>query len=279
MKKWKTIIEPKGKLFDIPIFEIWNYRSLVYMLVKRNYQVQYKQTILGPLWIFASPILSSGLFSFVFGYVGGFSSDGIPYFLFYMSASILWTYFYGCVTDNMSVFFNNSYLFGKVYFPRLVVPVSNMIFNFIRFLIQLCVCFCVWMFFFFKGQVEFMGWYLLLAPLLIFLTGLLGTSIGLIVTSLTTKYRDLSHLVNFGLQVLMYVSPVLYPVSQLPKFLQPIVRLNPITSIMEAFRYCITGSGLIHWLSLLYSLIFTIVILVFSLVLFNRTEKTFIDII
>lgn len=279
MKKWETVIEPKGRLFDIPLKEIWQYRSLILMLVKRNYQIQYKQTILGPLWIFASPILSSGLFSFVFGYVGGFASDGTPYFLFYMSASILWGYFSGCVGANMSVFLNNSYLFGKVYFPRLAVPVSNIIFDLIRFLIQFLVCCCVWLFFFIRGEVFFTGWYLLLIPFLVIASGLLGTAIGLIVTSLTTKYRDLTHFVNFGMQLLMYMSPVIYPVSQLPEFLQPIVRLNPMTSFIEAFRFCITGGGMIHWWSLLYSTVFLVIILIFSVVLFNRTEKTFIDII
>lgn len=279
MKKWKTVVEPKGRLFDIPLKEIRQYRSLIIMLVKRNYQVQYKQTILGPLWIFASPILSSGLFSFVFGYVGGFSSDGIPYFLFYMSASILWGYFSGCVGTNMSVFLNNSYLFGKVYFPRLAVPVSNIIFDLIRFIIQFTVCCCVWIFYFIRGEVHFMGWYLLLIPFLVLASGLLGAAIGLIVTSLTTKYRDLTHFVNFGMQLLMYMSPVIYPVSQLHDSLQLIVRLNPMTSFIEAFRFCITGSGMLHWWSLLYSTVFLAIILTFSVVLFNRTEKTFIDII
>lgn len=279
MKKWKTVIKPETKLFDIPIRELWQYRSLVYMLVKRNYQVQYKQTILGPIWMFASPIFSSGLFSFVFGYVGGFSSDGIPYFLFYMSASILWGYFSGCVGSNMSVFLANSYLFGKVYFPRLVVPISNILFDLVRFMIQFAVCCCVWLFYFIRGEVGFTGWYLLLIPILVLESGLLGTAIGLIVTSMTTKYRDLTHLVNFGMQLLMYISPVLYPVSQLPESLQPVIRLNPMTSIIEAFRFCMTGSGMIHWLNLLYSTAVVAIILVFSIGLFNKTEKTFIDII
>lgn len=279
MKTWKYIIEPKTRLFDLPLGEIWQYRGMVYMLVKRNYQVQYKQTILGPGWMILAPIFSSGLFSFVFGYVGQFSSDGIPYFLFYLSASILWGFFAGCVERNTSIFLDNAYLFGKVYFPRMVVPLSNVIFELLRFLIQFLVCCAVWLIFFFRGQVSFMGWYLLLLPFLALESGLLGMAIGMIVSSLTTKYRDLSHLVRLGMQLLMYAAPVLYPVSQLPVSLQKLVLLNPVSSLIEAFRYSMTGSGTIHWGYLGYSTLFTILILAGSMILFNQTEKTFIDIV
>lgn len=279
MKKWKIVIEPKTKLLDIPFKELWQYRTLIGMLVKRNYEVQYKQTILGPLWMLIGPIFSSGLFSFVFGYVGQFSSEGIPYFLFYMSASILWGYFSGCLNSNSGVFLSNAYLFGKVYFPRMVVPVSNILFELIRFGIQFIVCIGVWLFFFIQGKAMFMGAYMLLLPILVVESALLGMSIGMIISSLTTKYRDLNHCVNLGMQLLLYGSPVLYPVSQLPKTLQKIILLNPMTSIIEAFRYCLTGSGSIHWGALGYSAVVTVLVGFGSMVLFNQTEKTFIDII
>lgn len=279
MKKWKTVIEPKTKLLDIPLKELCHYWGLIQALVKRNYQVQYKQTILGPFWMIIGPIVSSGLFSFVFGYVGQFSSDGIPYFLFYMTANTLWGYFSGCMYGNSSIFLSNAYLFGKVYFPRMVVPVSNVLFELIRFLIQMTVCAGVWLFFFVQGQTSFMGVYLLLVPFLVLVSAMLGMSIGMIISSLTTKYRDLNHCVNLGMQLLLYGSPVLYSVSQLPVVLQKIIMLNPMTSVIEAFRYCITGSGMIHWGALGYSVVFTLIVWLGSMILFNQTEKTFIDIV
>lgn len=279
MSQWTTVIEPKTRLLDIPAKEVWQYRSMIYMLVKRNYQIQYKQTILGPAWMILSPVFSSGLLSFIFGYVGQFESGGIPYFLFYMTASILWGFFSGCMGSSSRVFLDNAYLFGKVYFPRLVVPVSNVVFELVRFLIQLAVCFGVWGFFFFQGQAAFMGIYLLLLPFLVAQSAALGMALGMIVSSLTTKYRDLNHFVNFGMQLLMYAAPVLYPVSQLPEALQKLVMLNPMSSVIEAFRFCITGSGGIHWGSLMYSFVVTALILLGSLVLFNQTEKDFIDIV
>lgn len=279
MKQWKTIIEPKTRLLDLPLREIWQYRGLIFMLVKRNYEIQYKQTILGPGWMIINPILSSGLFSLIFGYVGNFSSDGIPYFLFCMSATIIWNYFAGCVTSNTSIFLANAYLFGKVYFPRMVVPISNVIFEFIRFFIQFIVCCLVWLYYFIQGQVAFTGWYLLGLVILVFETALLGMAVGMIVSSLTTKYRDLTHLVGFGMQLLMYLAPVLYPISDLPGFLQKIVLINPMASIVEAFRFAMTGAGDIHWFALLYSTVFAVVAAFGSMILYNQTEKTFIDIV
>lgn len=279
MEQWKTVIEPRTGLWDIPFRELWEYRSMIFMLVKRNYQIQYKQTILGPVWIILNPILSSGLFSLVFGYVGGFQSGNLPYFLFYISANILWSFFAGCVNGNARIFADHAYLFGKIYFPRLVIPVSGVLFELVRFLIQFAVFFVVWIVYFFKGQTEFMGSYLLLVPVLVLETGLLGMSVGMLVSSLTIRYRDLSHLMNFGMQLLLYASPVLYPVSQLPGGLKRVVLLNPIASVIEAFRFCLTGSGMIHWGFLCGSMAVTAVFLLLSLILFNQTEKDFIDVI
>lgn len=278
-KKWRYRITPKTGLFDVPFLELWRYRGMIYMLVKRNYQIQYKQTILGPAWMILGIIFSSGLFSFVFGYVGQFSSDGIPYFLFYMSASILWNFFAACLESNAGIFLENAYLFGKVYFPRMVVPAANVCFELIRFSIQLCVCMAVWLFYFIRGEVAFTGGYLLMAPVLVLEAAMLGMAFGMLVSSLTTRYRDLSHVTRLGMQLLMYASPVLYPVSQLSPDLQKVILLNPVSPMIEAFRYCLTGSGMIHWGALFYSMGITGLLLVGSVVLFNQTEKTFIDIV
>lgn len=279
MKKWKTIVKPRTGIWEWPVKEIWKYRNLMGMLVKRNYEIQYKQTILGPFWIVFGQIFSAGIFSLLFGYVGRFSSEGIPYYLFYMSGNVIWSYFSGCVTSNSTVFLSNAYLFGKVYFPRLIVPFANCIFEAIRSGVQFLVCFAVWLFFFFKGEVPFMGWYMLIMPFLFLEMMLIGMAVGMIISSLTTKYRDLMHLTNIGIQLLMYASPVLYPISQLPDSVQKIVLLNPIASIVEAFRYCLTGCGVLRLNSLIYSAVFSVVIWVISVIQFNQTEKNFIDII
>lgn len=276
---WTTTIEPRTALWDIPLRELWQYRGLIWMLVRRTYEVQYKQTILGFWWMILGQICASGIFSFVFGYVGKFSSDGIPYFLFYMSASVLWNLFNICVTRNTSVFMDNSYLFGKVYFPRLVVPMANVVFGIIQFALQFGLLAVVWLCYYIRGQVPFMGPYLLLMPPLVIVMAMMGMSVGLIISSLTVKYRDLSHLVTVGLQIMMYGSPVMYPVSQIPEAFRPWILLNPISSLVEAFRYAATGSGVIRWGYVGYSLTAACIMLIISLVMFNQTEKTFIDII
>ena len=279
MKTWDTVIKPKTGLWDWPIKEIWKYRGLIRSLVKRNYEIQYKQTVLGVFWVILGQIFSTGLFSLVFGYVGKFSSDGVPYFLFYMSGSILWTFFSGCVHSNSAVFLNNTYLFGKVYFPRMIVPLANCLFELLRFGIQFLVCLCVWFVFFWNGEVSFMGVYLLVLPIPVIGVGVMGMAVGLIVSSVTTKYRDLMHMLGLGMQILMYASPVLYPVSQLPQGLQKVVLLNPMTSMVEAFRYCLTGSGTFRVGYLIYSMAFATGVWIVSVIVFNQTEKTFIDIV
>ncbi len=279
MKKWTTVIRPKTGILQWPIKEIWNYRGLIKSFVKRNYEVQYKQTVLGPLWLILGQIFSTGLFSLVFGYVGKFSSEGIPYFLFLMIGNIAWSFFAGCIQNNSTVLVSNAYLFGKVYFPRLIVPLSNCIFELVRFSIQSVVCLAVWIFFLWKGQISFMGGYLILVPFIVLELGILGLAGGLIVSSLTTKYRDLMHMLGFGMQILMYASPVLYPVSQLPARFQKIVLLNPIAPMVETLRFCLTGCGTLRIGYLLYSVVFTIVFVTVGIALYNQTEKTFIDIV
>lgn len=276
---WSTVIKPKTGLFNIPVKEIEQYKGLILTLVKRNYEVQYKQTILGPIWMIIGLIFSSGIFSFVFGYVGRFSSDGTPYFLFYMSGAIMWEFFSACFNSNTSVLMNNSYLYGKVYFPRLIMPIANVVFEAVRTGIKFLVCIVVWIFFFTQGKALFMGWQILLLIPIAFATALMGMSCGLILSCLTIKYRDFNHLTGLAMSLLLYASPVLYSTSQLSEKLQKVVYINPMSSFIEAFRYCMTGSGSVNTLAIIYSLVFTVIVTILGLIMFNQTEKTFIDII
>lgn len=278
-KNWTTVIEPKVPLFRVPVKEIIKYRELVWTLVKRNYEVQYKQTILGPLWLIFSLIINSGIFSFVFGYVGKFSSDGTPYFLFYMTGSVVWDFFISCFGSNTGVLLENSYLFGKVYFPRLIMPIANILFNSIRVGIKFIVTMVAWLFFYLAGDAQMIGAKILFVIPIAFLMSMLGTAMGLIVSCITIKYRDFAHMVGLLTTVMMYVSPVIYSPSQLPEFIQGMVYINPVSSFVEVFRYCVLGTGEINAIALLYSTIFTLVLTMVAIVLFNQTEKDFIDII
>lgn len=278
-KQWTTVIEPKAPLLSIPVREIIKYRELIWTLVKRNYEVQYKQTILGPLWLIFNLIINSGIFSFVFGYVGNFATDGTPYFLFFMTGSVVWDFFANCFTSNTSVLMDNSYLFGKVYFPRLIMPISNILFNAIRNGIKFLVTLCVWLVFYLNGDVAFLSFRIFGIIPLALLAGVMGASLGMIVSCLTIKYRDFTHITGLAITVLMYISPVMYTTAQLPQFVRRFVYLNPMSAIIEGFRYCIIGAGHLNHLALVYSLVFTTVVGVIALVFFNQTEKNFIDII
>lgn len=276
---WTTVITPKTKLFDIPIRELRQYRGLIYTLVKRNYEVQYKQTVLGPLWMVFNLVFNSGIFAFIFGYVGNFSSDGTPYFLFYMTGNIIWDLFASCFTSNTGVFIENAYLYGKVYFPRLVIPISNACFQVFRTVIKYIVCICVWIVFFVRGEATFSGFGTLLVIPASLIAILLGTASGLIIACLTIKYRDFSHMVGLGLTLLMYASPVMYSINTLPAWLQKLVLVNPISAVVEMFRFAMTGDGVIHWWAVLYSVAVSLIVGLIGLVMFNQTEKTFIDLV
>ena len=278
-KKWQVEIDGKPRLWNIELRELWQFRSLILMLYKRNYSVQYKQTILGPTWMIFGVIFNTGIFTFVFSYIGKITSDGVPYFLFCLSGNIIWGMFASCLLGNTRVLMDNAYLFGKVYFPRLAVPIANGMLNMMKCSIQLVVCALVVIVFLIRGEVVFTGFSVLgIIPLLL-LSACMGTSLGLIVSSLTVKYRDLGHLTGIGVHALMYVSPVLYPVSQLFPLLRKIVYLNPMSAFIEAFRYCLTGTGNIFWPGMIYGVIFSIVIMFIGLILFGKTEKTFVDIV
>ena len=275
----KTIISSEKRIWNVDPKEIWNYRSLVMTLFKRNYSLQYKQTILGPLWIVFNVILNTGIFTVVFGYVGKMSSDGVPYFLFCLVGNVLWNLFSACFYSNTGVLLENAYLFGKVYFPRLIVPISNALLSLVRALLQFVVLIIVLAVFIVRGEASFTGLHMILAIPLFFLVMIMGTSLGLIISSLTVKYRDFSHLTGAIMSVLMYISPVLYPTSQLSPMIKSFVYVNPMSSYIEAFRYCITGTGGVHIPAILYSTLFTITVFLMALIMYGQAEKNFIDIV
>ncbi|WP_051689270.1 ABC transporter permease [Butyrivibrio sp. AE2032] len=259
-KAWKTIIDGEDRLWNLDIREIWNYRSLIWVLFQKNYSLQYKQTILGPLWMIFSVIINTGVFTLVFGYVGHISSDGIPYFLFCMTGNVIWNLFAFSFNSNIRVLIDNAYLFGKVYFPRLIVPISNSLLCLGRCLMQLVVLLIVLVGFIIKGEVVFTGLNIVWIFPLLLLTAILGTSLGLIISALTVKYRDFEHLTGALVSMLMFVSPVLYPTSSLSPVVKRLLYFNPMSSFVEAFRLCITGTGNLYVPGMIYSIVFTIVI-------------------
>lgn len=276
--KWTTVIKPKTGWFDINLKEIWQYRDLIYMFLKRNFTSSYKQTVLGPLWFLISPLMTSSMFTVVFGQIAKISTDGVPQFLFYMAGNTAWTYFSSCLTATSATFTGNAHLFGKVYFPRLISPITTVIYGLLSFGIQLILMLCLMAFFIFgRGEAVYPNTWIFLVPLMIFQMAMLGLGIGIIISSLTTKYRDLSILVGFGVHLWMYATPIVYPMSQVPEFLQGIIKLNPMAPIVNNFRYAFLGCGTPEITSWLVSMLVTAVFLFIGVVLFSKVEKTFMD--
>lgn len=277
-QQWTEVIEPKTSLFDLKLKEVWNYRDLLFMFVKRDFTATYKQTILGPLWFFIQPILTTLMFTVVFGKFAGLSSDGQPRMLFYLAGLTIWNYFAECFTKTSNVFTANAGIFGKVYFPRLVTPLSIVVSGLMRFGIQFILFLSFYAFFLLKGvDTLHPNWMILLTPVLILLMAGFALGTGMIFSSLTTKYRDLGFLLAFGVQLLMYATPVIYPVNSLPEKYKAYVLANPLSSIVETFRYAFLGSGHFSWNSLLYSSVVMLVLLVTGAVIFNKVEKNFMD--
>ena len=249
----RHVIKPKRGLLDIDLRAVWHYRDLVYMYIKRDIVTKYKQTILGPVWYVVQPMLTTVIYMFVFGGLAGISTDGVPQPLFYMAGILLWNYFSECFNGSSDIFGQNASVFGKVYFPRLVVPIASMISNLIKMLIQLVLFMVVYLYYalYTDAQVQ-MGWSALLFPLLVVMLALHATSWGLIFSSLTTKYRDLKFLIQFGLQLFMYATPIIYPLSVAPAKYRFILELNPLTPIFEAFKHGWLGVGALSWSGLLY---------------------------
>lgn len=275
--KWTTIIKPKTKLLDLNLKELWQYKDLIVMFVKRDFRTLYKQTILGPLWVIINPMLTTLMFTVVFGGIANISTDGMPQFVFYMAGNTVWSYFSTCLTKTANTFISNSAVFGKVYFPRLVSPISTVLSGLINFFVQFAMFMVFVIYYAMSGNAVQPNIYILLTPILLLLIAMLSLGFGIIISSLTTKYRDLSILVTFGVQLWMYATPVVYPISQIPLHWRHLMLLNPIAPIIETFRYAFLGSGTIPWFYLGISVITTIVVLFIGIVLFNKVQKTFMD--
>ncbi len=276
-KDWTLVIKPEKGLLDIDLKGIWRYRDLWYMYVRRDIVTVYKQTILGPLWFFIQPIFTTVMYMFVFGGLAGISTDGVPQPLFYLSGIMLWNYFSECFNGASNTFSANAGIFGKVYFPRLVVPLASLTSNLVKMFIQLLLFASVYVYYVVIGGAVSINAAALLFPVLVLMLAFHALSWGLVVSSLTSKYRDLRYLVGFGLQLFMYATPIIYPLSAAGDKFRWALELNPLTPIFEAFKYGFLGAGSLSWGGLLYSAVFMAVMLFFSVVIFNRVERNFMD--
>ena len=276
-EEWDIVISTESKLFDLKLKDLWHYRDLLLLLVRRDFVSFYKQTILGPLWFFIQPLLTTIMFTFIFGKLAGLSTDNLPQPLFYLAGITCWNYFADCITKTSTVFKDNAAIFGKVYFPRLVMPLSIVVSNLDRFGVQLILFFIVMLFYIIKGHSFHPTWALGLFPVLMVLMAALGLGTGMLISAMTTKYRDLAFLVIFGVQLLMYATTVIFPLSAAPVKYRWLIELNPMTSIIETFRYGFLGKGTFLWYSLGYTTLITILILISGIVVFNKVEKNFVD--
>lgn len=275
---YHTHITSKHKLLDLKLKEVWKYKDLIWLFTKRSFVVQYKQTILGPAWLFLTPIITSLIYAFVFGGIAGIGTDGVPQILFYLTGTAVWTFFSTSLTLNATAFTANANVFGKVYFPRLTMPISNVLSSLIQFGIQMIMVAAFEAFFMISGEVK-PNWALFwMIPLVLLQLGLMGLGFGIVISSMTTKYRDLSILVTFGVQLWMYGTPIVYPLSQLkPGLFRSVILLNPATAPIEMFRMAVLGKGSVDFLFVLISWIFTLLVLFFGIILFNKVERTFMD--
>lgn len=277
-KEWTLIIRPHEKLWKLNLREVWAYRDLVELFVKRNIVVQYKQTILGPLWYLIQPILTVIMNMVVFGGIAHMSTDGVPQALFYMAGNVCWFYFSDCLNQTSSTFVTNQAMFGKVYFPRMVVPISTVISNLLRFGIQMLLFIAFYLYFWISGSDVTLTWAMLLMPLFIVMLAGLGLGFGILVSSLTTKYRDLTILFTFIVQLWMYATPIVYPISMVTnETLRVIIMLNPMTAVVEAFKYATLGQGYFSWGAIGYSFAFMCVLLLWGTVVFNKVQRSFMD--
>lgn len=276
-EQWTLIIKPTTGWFEFNLEDLWKYRDLLYMFVKRDFVAVYQQTILGPIWYFLQPVLTTLTFTIVFGNIAQISTDGLPQLLFYLSGIIGWNYFSDCLNATSGTFSSNAAIFGKVYFPRLIAPLSTVISNLIKFLIQFILFLGFLAYFISTGANVNPNITILITPVLLILMAGLGLGFGIIISSLTTKYRDLRFLITFGVQLLMYATPVIYPLSALPEKYKVIVMANPMTPVIETFRYAYLGGGSFNPLHLVYSGVFMAVTLFIALMIFNKVEKNFMD--
>jgi lipopolysaccharide transport system permease protein len=275
--EYTTEIKPKNKLFEVDFKEIWNYRDLFSLFVKRDIITQYKQTILGPSWFFIQPALTTIMYMVVFGGIAGISTDNLPEPMFYLAGIVCWQYFADCLNKTSSTFTTNQAIFGKVYFPRLIVPLSTVASNLVRMGIQLLLFIFVYIYYLIIGVKVAPNMYVLLLPFLIFILAGLSLGFGIIISSMTTKYRDLSILFTFIVSLWMYATPVIYPLSTMPVNKQWIMALNPVTAVIEAFKYGTMGVGTFSWGMLGYSFGFMVVLMAIGIVVFNKVQRSFMD--
>jgi lipopolysaccharide transport system permease protein len=274
---WTSVIGPRRKWTDLNLKEVWQYRDLVMLFVRRDFVAKYKQTILGPLWFILQPLMTTLIFVVVFGRIAKISTDGIPSILFYMSGIVTWNFFANCLTETSGTFINNASIFGKVYFPRLVLPISVTISGFLTFLVQFVLLIGFLIYFAIQGTNIHITYQLLYLPLLMLMLAGQGFGFGIIISSLTTKYRDLAHLVKFGVQLWMFASPIIYPLSAIPQSYRFLVLANPVSPLIESFRNALLGIESTGPNLMLYSLVWTVAIFIIGLLVFNRVEKNFID--
>jgi lipopolysaccharide transport system permease protein len=275
---WSEIIQPHTSLLDLRLNDVWRYRDLVALFVRRDFVSTYKQTVLGPIWFFIQPLLTALTYVVIFGNIAQLPTDGAPMLVFYMAGITVWNYFSQTLTSISTVFTTNAQLFGKVYFPRLTMPLSIVLSNLVRFAIQFSLFLLIWLYYYVQpGSTIHPNWLVILTPILVVIMGLLSLGLGMIFSALTTKYRDLAMLLTFGVQLLMYATPVIYPLSKLPPKYKWIILANPMSSIVETFRYAFVGTGLFSWSYLGYSVLVTAVILLLGTIIFNKVEKSFTD--
>lgn len=276
-EKWDIVVKPKSSIFEINFKELWHYRDLLFMFVKRDVVSVYKQTILGPLWFIIQPVLMSLTFTIIFGNVANLSTDGQPKFLFYLAGITCWNYFAECINNTSNTFIANASIFGKVYFPRLITPLSIIISAILKFLIQFVLFFAVFIYYYITtGQLQ-LNMNVLLIPYLILLMGFMGLGMGILISSLTTKYRDLRFLISFGVQLMMYVTPVIIPLSEFKGIMYKVAILNPMTPIIETFKVAFFDMGNYSYNGLMYSSVFTLIVFFVSVIIFNKVEKNFMD--
>jgi len=274
---WNIVVKPKQKLFKVDVNHIWQYRDLFWLLVRRDFVSFYKQTILGPLWFLLQPLFTILIYSYIFGSLAKIGTDGVPRPLFYLAGITCWHYFAECLNKTSNVFVDNAHVFGKVYFPRLIIPFSVVLSSLIRFAIYLIIMLLMVFWYYYKGEIKGINSFACLLPALLALMAMLGMGVGMIVSSLTTKYRDLSFMVGFGVQLLMWASPVVYPLSVAPVKYRFLIAINPMTPLIETFRYGFLGAGTFSWASLATSATTTTIIAFVGITLFNKAERTFID--
>ena len=278
LKEWDLTIEPQSSLFSLNLKDVWRYRDLLLLLVKRDFVSFYKQTIFGPIWFLIQPLFTTITFVFIFGNLAGISTDGLPQPLFYMTGIVAWGYFAECLNKTSTVFRDNASIFGKVYFPRLIMPLSIVLSNLIKLVVQVLMLLILFFYFIlFKDYEPHLTVNILLIPIYLLIMAALGLGTGMIISALTTKYRDLTFLVSFGVQLLMYATPVIYPLNAAPEKYKFLINLNPMSSVIEGIRYAFLGSGYFSVNQLMYSIITTAIILLSGTFIFNKVEKSFVD--